>query len=131
MVGETGTDYFGHSVAISSDGDLVAGGSWWGSSNGTSSGTVKVFSSPSFTGILDNTTEVELTLYPNPTQDILHISTSQSIQQIEVYSLTGELISRTTDTNIRSLDLSSFNSGIYFVTFTFEGTAVTKKVIKK
>jgi uncharacterized repeat protein (TIGR01451 family) len=58
--------------------------------------------------------------YPNPTNGILNIETSKSIEKIEILNLLGSIIS--TFGNERLLDLSSYHDGIYLIrTITDEG----------
>ena len=59
-------------------------------------------------------------IYPNPTNGILNIETSKSIEKIEILNLQGSIIS--TFGNERILDLSSYDDGIYLIrTITDEG----------
>jgi GEVED domain/Secretion system C-terminal sorting domain len=75
---------------------------------------------------LEGETMVEL--YPNPSTGMIYISTKETIESIEVYSTTGELI-EIIESNFSSIDLSSSTEGIYFVTINTSGNSVTKRVI--
>lgn len=118
MIGETDTDYFGHSVAISGDGMLVAGGAHWASSNGTSSGTVRVFSSPEFASTQENISESKIAIYPNPSTGIYSIDTEEMIHSLAVYTLESKLIYQSSGINTNTIDLSGYEAGIYFLSVT-------------
>jgi hypothetical protein len=71
-------------------------------------------------------------LYPNPTNDLLTIETSQpGIRFIEITSLNGQLIlSREMEGTTHQLDLSSFQKGVYFITVGSKDFVTTRKIIK-
>lgn len=58
-----------------------------------------------------------LTLYPNPTNGILNLSSTENIQKVNVYDLKGSLIleRNTSQLNAQTLDVSSLKSGIYVI----------------
>ncbi|WP_397364704.1 T9SS type A sorting domain-containing protein [Olleya sp. R77988] len=71
--------------------------------------------------------ESSITMYPNPTSDIINISSSNTIKNIEVFDFLGKRIIKT---NQSQIDLSSFNSGLYLVKIKTDQGEITKKVIK-
>ncbi len=58
--------------------------------------------------------EINFSLYPNPTHDILNINSKISIAKFEVYNHLGQLILVSNEQN--SIDISMLTQGIYFVT---------------
>src|SRR5690606_25895867 len=74
--------------------------------------------------------KMKIKLYPNPTNGLLYIETSQEIQSYEVYNLIGQrLLSGNVNDNINLKDLSK---GTYIIRLTTqEGTVITEKVIKE
>ena len=78
-------------------------------------------------------------VYPNPAQDVLNleINASQASElNVAVYNITGQKVmeeSRTISTgyNLPSLNISSLNSGIYFVTVKANGFENTIKFVVK
>jgi hypothetical protein len=57
-----------------------------------------------------------LSVYPNPTNGIVHISTgNDSEERIEVTNLMGEVVLKTTINNAKSLDLGHLSAGIYVI----------------
>jgi hypothetical protein len=90
----------------------ITGSNTGGSTNATFTLTVN-----KGTGI--NETElVSTAIYPNPTTGMVNISSSQAIDNIEVFDVTGKLVlSHRNDTHQKhiELDLSAFGNGIYFI----------------
>jgi hypothetical protein len=54
----------------------------------------------------------QFVIYPNPAQDSFKVS--GEVDQVEIYSLTGQLVKRFTESQ-RSYSLNSLQSGIYLV----------------
>ena len=63
-------------------------------------------------GVAENTTEM-VSVYPNPTHDYIHVVTNNdSPVQCELYSLTGQKILSSTETEI---NVSELELGVYFI----------------
>lgn len=77
----------------------------------------------------DKLTESSITIYPNPVVDVLKINAPESYTT-EFYSVIGERILITTS---KTVDVSNFDSGVYFVVVKNELGATVKshKLIKK
>lgn len=73
----------------------------------------------------------DITLFPNPVEDILQIETKAgNIQAIELFSITGKRLQ--TWEGQSEIDLSSFSEGNYFVRIsTADNQTVNKQIIKK
>lgn len=72
-----------------------------------------------------------LSLFPNPTNDVLHIDnrSAQTIRQITVTDLNGRVVMRSHgDQN--SLSIGHLQQGIYTATFETEATVFTRKIVK-
>ncbi|MCF6349795.1 MAG: choice-of-anchor B family protein [Flavobacteriaceae bacterium] len=58
-------------------------------------------------------------LYPNPAENIVHISTTKNIEKIEVSNILGEKVitinENFSDTKNYELDITTLNTGIYFI----------------
>ena len=68
-------------------------------------------------------------IYPNPVQDVLFIDSKSTIQKIEVYDVSGKLVS--TKTNSKSIQVNQLPKGNYIVkTTTDKGEVYTQKIIK-
>ncbi len=67
-------------------------------------------------GVDELTGESGLVVYPNPATSRVTLENSSELQQIEVYTLSGQLISSfATAGSSHSLDVSGFDSGIYMI----------------
>ena len=81
---------------------------------------------------IDNTTAVEsitqetLKVYPNPANDYLMVEGVMT--SVEVYNTVGQcLLSRAVDGTNTSINLSSFNNGIYFLRVSNNGETAVRK----
>lgn len=86
-------------------------------------------------GIEDHSDEnSEIQLYPNPTNGLIHIlSENESIQKIQVFSLSGKLLlEQSLDALSFDLDLANYQSGVYFCKVITTNDAIKHiKVMKK
>ena len=57
--------------------------------------------------------EEKILIYPNPSSDFIHINTNESNYQMDLYSISGQLIK--SYTNPVSIDLRSIQNGIYIL----------------
>lgn len=71
------------------------------------------------TGVLDVAASNQTAIYPNPASSRLHINTSNSnISNLTIYDMLGNLVKADNVTSGMSIDVSSFNEGIYIIRFT-------------
>ena len=84
--------------------------------------------------IRNNTIDLPLFVYPTPTQNILHLSATNGIeiQSIQVLNLSGQTVMTKTPNKKRvSLNISKFNSGMYFILIELNNETLIKKIIKE
>ncbi|HLV23744.1 MAG TPA: T9SS type A sorting domain-containing protein [Moheibacter sp.] len=80
-------------------------------------------------GVSDLNTS-NISVYPNPTSGMLNIDSKVSIQKIEIFSMTGQLLKKVEKTT--TLNLSDLGKGVYVIRISPEkGTSLTKKIILK
>ena len=88
-------------------------------------------------GIEDNPLLSQITIYPNPVDDIIHVKLSDVVtdkMEINIVSLTGQQLMHLENTGNRqySADISSLSPGIYFLrTKNSSGNMATSKFIIK
>lgn len=85
-------------------------------------------------GVENNTFENSISLYPNPASNEVHIrmmNTSYSIEKITISNSLGQLVGemKSDSGSEATLDVSSFKTGIYFVTIDSGQSTTTKKLI--
>jgi hypothetical protein len=81
----------------------------------------------------------ELTVFPNPTEDILNLRFDSNVQlsdiTIEIYNISGQRVYRSISEYSQNvtIDLRSLNSGLYIMNISDSrrGTSVTKKIAKQ
>ncbi len=59
--------------------------------------------------------ENNLEIYPNPVDDVLYIKLNKDVKEINVYNIYGIKMATVNGQNNAVIDMSRFNSGIYFV----------------
>ncbi|WP_265129569.1 T9SS type A sorting domain-containing protein [Chryseobacterium oranimense] len=70
-------------------------------------------------------------VHPNPFRDILYISDNREVKSVNVGDASGRAL-KTLTGNVKELDLSTLNAGLYFVTIYFkDGSQSTVKTVKK
>jgi len=76
--------------------------------------------------------ELKLSVYPNPTSDLVNIKSQSNIETLQVYSLSGKrLIEMSPNTTDVQMDISSLSSGAYLINVTTDESARTIKIIKQ
>jgi len=69
-------------------------------------------------------------VYPNPTNGIVNIDVNENLTTISLINIMGEIV-KTFDANSKQLDVSTFNSGVYFLKIANDNKkSVTKLIIK-
>ncbi len=111
--------YFVLSIGIDSDG--VSSIAWSSSAN----------------GINDNPLLSQITVYPNPADNIINVKIANGISEaleIDLVSLSGKKLTQLTKTRSHqfSTDIRRFPSGVYFLRFkNSSGNIMTKKFVKQ
>src|SRR5690554_1870680 len=77
----------------------------------------------------DDFSGLQIALYPNPVYDMLYMETDANIESISVYTIVGQHIQ--TWKNQKSINISGYTAGNYFVKITTPNGSEVKQVIKK
>jgi hypothetical protein len=75
----------------------------------------------------------QLTLYPNPVTDVLHINSTEIINEVSVFDIHGKVV-KSIDVNSQSIEINVTHlpAGMYFVkTQTLENHVITQRFLKK
>lgn len=80
-------------------------------------------------GVDENEME-KISVYPNPAHDFIRVETQliASVQRVEIYNVTGQLMLSTTDTEI---NVSTLPEGVYFVAVIAENQKFVKRIVIK
>ncbi|MGB0523420.1 MAG: Ig-like domain-containing protein, partial [Flammeovirgaceae bacterium] len=100
--------------------------------------TVHISIIPVTTGLGNSNTLKQIKVYPNPTLNLIHFSSAtnnfSNIKEIRVLDILGKTIyKRKRDANsyIKPIDLTEFETGMYFIHLYGKHTSQSIKVIKK
>ncbi len=81
-------------------------------------------------GIPEFQNNLDLSIYPNPTNNFVNIVTTESIEKIEIYDILGKIVK--TQNKAVNVDLSDLPEGLYALKVTtINGKIATKKIVKK
>lgn len=80
-------------------------------------------------GVDDNEARNRLSIHPNPTQGNLQVLSTESIENIELYTILGKEIMAIR--NSSAMDISGLADGIYLARITTTSGTTTKKIIKQ
>ncbi|MDT0558016.1 T9SS type A sorting domain-containing protein [Ichthyenterobacterium sp. W332] len=127
--GENLEDQSGKSVSVSLDGTIIAIGAPFNDGNGDNSGHVRVYDLGNVLSVQEQNRNT-FSIYPNPTksQFTVQLNDGNSLKQIEVYTILGELLITSKKTIVNTSKLST---GTYLVKIkTSKGTAAEKLIIE-
>ena len=90
-----------------------------------------IFDSTTGLGTADfGTANNTISLYPNPAQEVLNVSSANSITKIEVYDLLGKKVA--SNNNAKNVNVAALGKGVYVVKVVQEnGSVVAKRFIKQ
>ena len=71
----------------------------------------------------------EISIFPNPSKDLIFITNLDNDKKYSIVDLKGDLILSGITKN-HSINISSFDSGIYFLSLELNGVMIIKKIIK-
>ncbi|EAQ43011.1 T9SS type A sorting domain-containing protein [Polaribacter sp. MED152] len=82
------------------------------------------------TASVDDVFASNLTVYPNPANSFVNISSSENISGVEVYNVIGKRVLQVTNVVNNSIDVSSLSKGMYILKIASGDSVATKKIIK-
>jgi hypothetical protein len=95
---------------------------------------VEVVENKAITGVSDLNNGFEVTLYPNPSRDMVYLDVNSTVYapvDVSVFTVTGKQVlhKKFSEMGNISFDMSNHVSGIYFVKLSVEGEQVVKKLV--
>ncbi|MCD1116173.1 fibronectin type III domain-containing protein [Chryseobacterium turcicum] len=73
----------------------------------------------------------EISIYPNPFNDVVHLSETKDLKTVKVFDLAGRAV-KVIENPTKEINLGSLKSGLYLITTYFkDGSQATVKAIKK
>lgn len=71
-------------------------------------------------------------VFPNPTSDVVHVQSNESIQKITLNNILGQrIIEKTGSFTNTTISLSELNNGVYFLQLEGNGIKQTKRIVKE
>ena len=75
--------------------------------------------------------ELVISVYPNPTSDLLHLKLFRNKVTIEIYDISGNLLLKDNYKNDQTIDISHFSKGIYILRSSIDDRTIIEKIIKE
>lgn len=124
---------FGTSVRLSDNGSTVVVSAPSQDVNSlNSAGSVYTFQNPTLVSVKHLNQSNQLTVYPNPTDNHIHIETTSDMQEISLYSVLGqEIWTRKGSGRELDLDLSRQASGSYWLVLQTDDKVATVQITKQ
>jgi hypothetical protein len=92
--------------------------------------SISAFSASLSVDTLEN--QAAFTYFPNPVKNTLTLNAQNTIENLTVYNMLGQVVLKATPNSISSdLDTSSLQTGTYFVQVTIANVTKTVRVIKQ
>jgi ELWxxDGT repeat protein len=160
ILGQSGSDPSGFIVANNTLFFIAEGPNYLYMSDGTTSGTIKIFINGvdyltvhngtlffkahtpqngqeiyTFSSMnldLPNNDDL-ISIYPNPSSDLIQIDSKNIILDISIYSLTGQLLQqqKVNQTCSEQIDLNTFDAGVYIAVITTAVGKSSQRIIKQ
>jgi plastocyanin len=92
-------------------------------------GSVFVF--PTGTINLEEIDDNNLKIYPNPTAALINIETNIDFSSIQLINNVGKVVQMWDTPGLKSLDLSAFPAGMYFIQITNDRTVTRERIVKQ
>lgn len=78
----------------------------------------------------DEILEEDFKLFPNPVSNILNIETTKTVFSLELIDINGKTVYNSSQ-DLQKLNMSAYNSGLYFLKIETEKGVVARKVVKQ
>lgn len=81
-------------------------------------------------GVIENTFENSISVYPNPAKDLLHIGSSLNQNlRAQLFDVSGKMQLEQSIASSATIDLNSLSKGIYILKLSNESQHITRKVV--
>lgn len=71
----------------------------------------------------------DVSIYPNPVKDVLHINTIFKVENIEIFDMKGQLL-ESSNKPTQTISLENLNAGIYLLIVQTDVGSIIKKIVK-
>jgi hypothetical protein len=81
------------------------------------------------TSSVDDALDLDISLYPNPADNLLRVSSNSIIKTLSIVDLLGQSVYTINNISNEELNISELNAGIYFVKILVNDKLLTKKIV--
>ena len=124
-------DLFGISISLSNNNILVVG-AINNDSNGLDSGQVNIYDVNTFLSI-ETKEQNSFKIYPNPVSNFLRIQSTENLffEMVNIYDMTGKLIKPLKNIELKTIDVSNLEKGLYLLELILTNSNFREKFIVK
>jgi hypothetical protein len=79
---------------------------------------------------ITGSTDIEIDIYPNPTENIFYIKTEKRIEGLAIFDIYGKKINYNYVINSKTIDLNNQPKGHYYLHLTIDNKTIVKKIVK-
>ena len=80
---------------------------------------------------VEDESSVTLKMYPNPANDVLTLSTQNTVNTVEIFNVLGKkVITMQVEDTSAEINVSNLNAGIYLIRYQINNSTSTKKFVK-
>ncbi|MGM5631192.1 thiol protease/hemagglutinin PrtT [Apibacter raozihei] len=79
---------------------------------------------------LDEVYTTDISVYPNPTADVLYFNTTVKVDKVNIYSLDGKMIKQISDVHNNKIDVQFLSSGVYIIIIDINSEHLMKRFTK-
>lgn len=98
------------------------------SGDGTVAGKTVIVTQSGILGVAEASLKV-IVLYPNPTSEILHVKTDQTINKIEIFDVSGRIL-KTVTGKTKAVRVADMEKGLYLIKIHTASNIINSKFIK-
>ena len=73
-------------------------------------------------------TAIDFSIYPNPSQDMIHIETNEEVEQVELLDMAGKVVMTTKE---KTMNVHALSAGIYVLQLTTPKGINKQRFVKK
>jgi uncharacterized delta-60 repeat protein len=110
-----------HEILILPDDDIFFTGMIWDTTDTFFIAVVGKLTNQNEIAVKPPGSDLKINIYPNPTLEVLNISSNSKLKEIQIFSIDGKLIFKQIikgETNRKSLNIIDLNSGTYIIKVT-------------
>ena len=81
-------------------------------------------------GVVEELVGTPIMVYPNPVKDVVNIEAEMNVESVNIINMVGQVVyQEQLNQKSTKIDLSNYDSGIYFISMNTQEKTITKKIV--